>query len=104
MFNKTNYWTCRTCEGALEQVKTRVDEHDVKIEILSRKNDELSEELEAQKAANIERDDKLAEMKKAIAELTIKVERKASTGASEETTSDNVIKELNLGKVRNSTS
>ena len=43
MFNKTNY--CRTCEGALEQVKNRVDEHDVKIEILSRKNDELSEEL-----------------------------------------------------------
>ena len=58
----------------------------------------MSEELEAQKAANIERDDKLAEMKKAIAELTIKVERKASSGASEETTSDNVIKELNLRK------
>ena len=98
MFNKTNYWTCRTCEGALEQVKNRVDEHDVKIEILSRKNDELSEELEAQKAANLERDEKLAEMKKAISELNIKMERKAATEVSEASASDNVIKEINLRK------
>ena len=97
-FNKTNYWTCRTCEGALEQIKTRVDEHDVKLQTLSRKNEELTEELEAQKLDNAKRDEDLSSLRKAINDLTVKVKNSATNSDTSQANTDNVIKEINLRK------